>query len=99
MARSTRYGILLAGLLLACGGGSSVVGKWESNFGGVVKMELKADGTAVFTTMGIDTEGTWESKGKNQILVKSSRGQDMTLTLNDKGELEDNMLGVFTRAK
>ena len=96
--RGLRLVFLLALALAGCGGGRSFVGKWESNFGGVVELDLQADGKVLIKTMGIESEGTWEPKGKNQIVVHGPR-QDMTLTLNDEGELTDGMLGVFSRAK
>ena len=85
--------------VFACGGGAgSYVGKWESNFGGVVSLDLQSGGKALIKTMGIESEGTWEVKGKNQIVVHGPR-QDMTLTLDDDGKLSDGMLGEFSRAK
>ena len=84
--------------IAACGKGSSgFEGVWESNFGGSVKLDLQRGNKVVITTLGMDSEGTWEVVGKDQIVVHGR--QDMTLTRNEAGELSDGMLGVFHRSK
>ena len=93
--------LLLAAQLgfTACGGGEgSFVGKWESNIGGMVVLDLQPGGKLQISTLGIASEGTWEVAGKNQIVVHGPR-QDMTLSLNEEGELTDGLMSVFTKAK
>jgi len=95
--RGLRLVFLLA--VTGCGGGAGgFVGKWESNFGGAVTLELQPGGKVLITTLGIQSEGTWESAGKDRIVVHGPR-QDMTLTRTPEGGLSDGMLGEFTRQK
>ena len=85
----------VAGLVLACSGGSgNFVGKWHSTFGGVT-LDLKADNTAELTVVGIQREGTWEVVGKNQIVVRGG-AQDLALTLDEEGALSGRG-GTFVR--
>lgn len=87
----------VAGLVLACSGGSgNFVGKWHSTFGGVT-LDLKADNTAEFTVVGVQREGTWEVVGKNQIVVRGG-AQDLALTLDEEGALSGRG-GTFVRQK
>jgi hypothetical protein len=88
---------LIALLLAACSKAGSFEGKWESTFGGVT-LELKADRTALLSVVGIASEGTWEPDGKNRIIVHGPQ-QDMTLTLNEQGDLTDGMAGRFVKQK
>ena len=89
--------LAVAGLVLACSGGSgNFVGKWESTFGGVT-LDLKADNTAEFTVVGIQREGIWEVVGKNQIVVKGG-AKDLALTLDEEGALSGQG-GTFVRQK
>jgi hypothetical protein len=88
---------LMALLLVACSKAASFEGKWESTFG-AVSLELKADRTALLSVVGIPSEGTWEPAGKNRIIVHGP-GQDMTLTLNEEGDLTDGMAGRFVKQK
>jgi len=92
-----RPGLLILGLTLLACGGPSYTGKWESTFGGV-KLDLKSDHTVGISVIGIPSEGTWEPKGKNSIVVHGPT-QDMTLTRNKDGDLTDGMGGRFIRAK
>ena len=105
MNRAHVRGIRLAFLLVSaslpvtgCGGGGGFVGKWESNFGGVVKLELLPGGKVLISSLGQQQEGTWEATGKNQIVVHGPR-DNMTLSLTPEGELSDGMMGVFRKQK
>jgi hypothetical protein len=98
--RGMYLALLLAGGTLGVGGcgGGGFVGKWESNFGGVVKLELQPGGKVLISSLGQQFEGTWEKTGKNQIVVHGPR-ENMTLSLTEEGDLSDGMLGVFKRQK
>ena len=106
MSRARVRGMYLALLLVGgalgaggCGGkGGGFVGKWESNFGGVVTLDLQPGGKVLITSMGQQFEGTWETTGKNQIVVHGPR-ENMTLSLTPEGELSDGMMGSFKRQK
>ena len=86
---------LLAFAGAACGASGGFEGKWESTFGGIT-LELKADHTVAITSSGFPSEGTWEPKGKNQIVVHGPR-EDLTLTLTKEGALSAGMGGLFVR--
>ena len=43
-------------------------------------IELKEDGTAVMTTMGVDSEGTWELDGKTLTLTVGATPMECTLS-------------------
>jgi hypothetical protein len=106
MSRARVRGMYLTLLLLGgamgaggCGSeGGGFLGQWESNFGGVVKLDLQPGGKVVISTMGQQFEGTWETTGKNQIVVHGPR-DNMTLSMTPEGELSDGMLGSFKRLK
>ena len=92
--------MVLASLALAsCSGGGAgkFVGKWESTFGGV-SLDLKPDHTVQISTIGIPSEGTWEAQGKDRIVVHGPK-EDLSLSLQENGDLSDNMFARFVRKR
>lgn len=59
-------------------------------------IELKEDGTAVLTTMGVDTEGTWKLDGKTLTLTFEGISTECTLS---GGTITMEQDGVTTELK
>jgi hypothetical protein len=58
--------LLLVLLVTACGGGSSIVGKWQDPDG--VNIEFTSDGKLILSFMGESLEGTYSVSG-NKVSV------------------------------
>lgn len=93
-------GIALASLAVtSCGedGAGRFVGKWDSALGGL-SLDLKSDHTAQISDTGIASKGTWEMQDKDRIVVHRPK-EDLSLVVQEDGELADALLGRFVREK
>jgi hypothetical protein len=97
MRRVTWMTLAVLGLVAYSGGGGGFTGKWDSTFGGV-SLEIKADHTVAITTVGMPSEGTWEPRDKNGIVVHGPK-DELVLTKDKEGGLSAGMMGHFVRHK
>jgi len=93
-------GIALASLAAAsCGedGADRFVGAWNNPAGGI-SLDLMRDHSARISVTGIASEGTWEMQARDRIVVHRPK-EDLSLVVQENGELADALLGRFVRGK
>ena len=93
-------GIALASLAAAAcdgDGADRFVGAWKNPAVGI-SLDLKPDHTARISVTGIASEGTWEMQARDRVVVHRPK-EDLSLVVQENGELADALLGRFVREK
>lgn len=86
---------MLTAVLVSCGGGDSIIGKWKAEEDGVEMVyTFEKDGKATVSMMGIDVEATWEEKDGKLTMSMTMLGETETLFEGAEYKVDGDKLSI-----